>query len=270
MGLSKLSYSTRDEITLGRLWAAAWRRFTAIPHRMAWRTEAVLNPGSLESISSYKKVHSGERCFILGNGPSIATMDLGSLQSEISFGLNRIYMHFDNMDFKPTYFVCMNELVIEQSSEAIEELTLPRFINWNRRKLFASDKSILFLLESYKPHFSDDLLKGVWGGATVTYVALQIAYYMGVQQVILIGVDHNFVAKGAPHKIVVSQGEDQNHFDKEYFPKGFRWQLPDLTISEYAYRLAKEAFEADGREILDATVGGKLEVFTKVDFDTLF
>ena len=104
----------------------------------------------------------------------------------------------------------------------------------------------------------------------MTYVALQLAFYMGFQQVILIGVDHNFSTQGKPNTTVISQGEDKDHFHASYFGKGFRWQLPDLETSERAYRLAKQAFEAAGREVLDATIGGKLQVFPKVDYDQLF
>ena len=54
------------------------------------------------------------------------------------------------------------------------------------------------------------------------------------------------------------------------FGKGFRWQLPDLDTSEVAYTMTREAFAADGRQVLDATIGGKLQVFPKVDYDTYF
>jgi len=33
--------------------------------------------------------------------------------------------------------------------------------------------------------------------------------------------------------------------------------------------MAKQAYEKDGREILDATVGGKLTVFPRVNFDNI-
>jgi hypothetical protein len=69
---------------------------------------------------------------------------------------------------------------------------------------------------------------------------------------------------------VTSEGDDPNHFSGKYFGKGFRWQLPDLEGSERAYRMARAAFEADGRKVVDATVGGKLTVFEKVDFNNLF
>jgi hypothetical protein len=99
---------------------------------------------------------------------------------------------------------------------------------------------------------------------------MQLAYHLGFQKVILIGVDHSFTTQGKPHQAVVSQGDDPNHFSPNYFSKGFRWQLPDLETSEAAYRLAHQAFEADGREIVDATIGGKLTIFPKVDYSSLF
>jgi hypothetical protein len=99
---------------------------------------------------------------------------------------------------------------------------------------------------------------------------MQIAYYLGFLKVILLGVDHSFETKGEPHTIVVSEGDDSNHFDPHYFGKGFRWQLPDLETSEMAYRIAKDKFENANREIVDATINGKLQVFHKVDYQALF
>jgi hypothetical protein len=88
--------------------------------------------------------------------------------------------------------------------------------------------------------------------------------------VILIGVDHTFVTKGNANEAVISQGDDPNHFAPNYFGAGFKWQLPDLVGSERAYRLAKQSYETAGRRVADATIGGKLTVFPKVDYNTLF
>jgi len=110
----------------------------------------------------------------------------------------------------------------------------------------------------------------VWEGATVTNVTLQLAFHMGFQQVILIGVDHNYTALGKPNSTVVSQGDDPNHFSPSYFGKGFRWQLPDLDTSEVGYVMARDAYRKAGREVLDATIGGKLTIFPKVEYASLF
>jgi hypothetical protein len=114
------------------------------------------------------------------------------------------------------------------------------------------------------------MTRRVWEGATVTNVALQLAFYMGFAQVILIGIDHNFANKGKANQTVVSEGDDPNHFSPSYFGKGFRWQLPDLDTSEIGYSLARNAYRKAGREVLDATVNGKLMIFPKVDYNTLF
>jgi len=93
---------------------------------------------------------------------------------------------------------------------------------------------------------------------------------MGFEQVILIGVDHSFTSKGEANKTVISQGDDPNHFMTNYFGKGVKWQLPDLDTSEAGYALAREHYERAGRKILDATVDGRLMIFPKVDYNSLF
>ena len=118
--------------------------------------------------------------------------------------------------------------------------------------------------------FSHDVSGRVWEGATVTNVCLQLAFHMGFETVILIGVDHSFAAKGKPNMTVVSDGDDQSHFDPSYFGKGFRWQLPDLDTSEQGYWMAKQAYDAAGRLVVDATIDGHLQVFPKVAYETLF
>ncbi len=212
--------------------------------------------------------HQGERCFIIGNGPSLSRMDLRPLADEITFGLNRIYLLFDKVGFTTTYYVSVNGLVLEQCAAEIQNLRTTRFIGWVARPWIRAGPDLFFIRSIGTPSFMRDIRKGVWEGATVTYVAMEIAHYMGFDQVVLLGVDHNFVTQGSAHATVVSEGDDLNHFAPDYFGKGFRWQLPDLETSELAYRLAKYQFQSSGREILDATVGGKLDVFPKVDFES--
>jgi hypothetical protein len=217
-----------------------------------------------------KDKHKGQRCFIIGNGPSLKNTDLTLLENEVTFGLNRIYLLFNRIGFCTTYFVSVNKLVIEQCAHDIESLACPKFIGWRARGLIEFTDDMMFLLFKPGVAFCADITRGVSEGATVTYVALQISYYLGFDKVILVGVDHSFTTQGKPHTKVVSQGDDPNHFDSQYFGKGFRWQLPDLETAEQAYRTAKFHFERAGREIVDATIGGRLQVFPKVDYQSLF
>ncbi len=236
---------------------------------------------SIEILHKYKDIHLGERCFIIGNGPSLKNTDLSLLQDEFTFGMNRIYLLFPELGFSTTYYLSVNDLVIEQCVEDILSLQVPRFLSWRSREIiknalgdqnnFPENPPLSFLHTTYTgPKFAHDASYRLWEGATVTYVAMQLAFHMGFKQAVLIGVDHSFTTKGKPNTTVVSQGEDPNHFDRNYFGKGFRWQLPDLETSELAYQRARENYTAAKREIIDATVGGKLTVFPKVEYQSLF
>jgi hypothetical protein len=154
---------------------------------------------------------------------------------------------------------------------------MPKFISWRSRNLidpgdgWSPPPDLIFLHTTYTgPKFARDVRGRLWESATVTYVSLQLAFHMGFDQAVLIGVDHNFTTQGAPNTTVVSKGDDHDHFQSNYFGAGFRWQLPDLETSERGYRLALDAYQEADRKVLDATVGGKLTVFPKIDFNTLF
>jgi hypothetical protein len=230
-----------------------------------WRQE------SIKKIRALKDTHSGERCFIIGNGPSLKNTDLTKLKNEFTFGMNRFYLAFPELGFRTSLLLTVNDLVIEQCAEDIRALPIPTFVSWRGRKWIQPADNLHYLYTSYQlPGFSKDASGRLWEGATVTYVAMQLAFYMGFKQVVLIGVDHNFTTQGKPNTTVVSGGDDPNHFNASYFGKGFRWQLPDLETSELAYTMAREAYQTAGREIIDATVGGKLTVFPKVGYESLF
>ena len=244
-----------------------------------WRRE------SIRRLAALKDAHAqaGSRAFIIGNGPSLKNTDLSKLRNEFTFGVNRIYLMFPELGFTTTYLCVVNDLVIEQTARDLAALDLPKFLAWRSRRHFKNVERLTFnvqrstfnlptfLYTTYTgPRFSRDVRGRVWEGATVTNVALQLAFHMGFQQVILIGVDHNYTAAGKPNTTVTSQGDDPNHFSPAYFGKGFRWQLPDLETSEMGYHMARQAYEAAGREVLDATVGGKLTIFPKVDYNSLF
>ncbi len=273
---------TAKQIIPAPLWNAARASFDALV-RIPELPAAYLHPwrrASMERLAALKDIHRGQRCFIIGNGPSLRQTDLSKLRGECTFGVNRIYLLFPELGFTTTYYLSMNDLVIKQCAEEMLALPMPKFLTWRshhffRRETFNVQHSTpdmpTFLYTTYTgPKFARDVTGRLWEGATVTYVALQLAFHMGFEQAILIGVDHNFVTQGAANQTVTSEGDDPNHFAPNYFDKGFKWQLPDLETSERAYRMAKAAYEAAGRQVLDATLGGKLTVFQKADYPSLF
>ncbi len=254
-----------------------WREASSLWYagqRAAQWPQAAFHPlrrASIRQLAALKDKHRGQRCFIIGNGPSLKQTDLSCLKDELTFGMNRFYLAFPDLGFTTTYYLSINSLVIEQCAGDIRGLSMPKFLSWRSHPLIEPTPDVVFLHTTYTgPKFAPDARGRLWEGATVTYVAMQLAFHMGFQQAILIGVDHSFSSQGKPNTTVVSQGDDRDHFNANYFGKGFRWQLPDLETSERAYIMARQAYAAAGREVLDATVGGKLTVFPKVDYESLF
>jgi hypothetical protein len=246
--------------------------------RMADLPGLVFHPWRLDSnrrLEGYQNKYFGKRCFVIGNGPSLKNTDLSLIKDEYTFGMNRVYLAFKEWGFQTNFLVSVNDLVIEQCHQELRELSLPKFFSWRSKDLlFPSgnpDINSHFLYTTYTgPKFNRQIRSRFWEGATVTYVCLQLAFCMGFSEVYLIGVDHSFDVKGKANQTIVSGGDDPNHFSPEYFGKGFRWQIPDLDTSESAYHLANSAYLAAGRKIIDATIGGKLTVFPKVNYESIF
>jgi len=239
-----------------------------LPKYIYWYMHPSGREHLLEVLKPYRDHFFGYRCVVIGNGPSLNDMDLSLLENEYTFGLNRIYLLFEEMGFKTTFLVSVNRFVLNQFSADICKLPILKFISWSHRSQYSADNNTVFV--SFKPSHKakGKINDGVYPlGATVTNVALEIAYYMGFSEVILIGVDHSYEDKGMGNIAVVSQKDDNNHFSKGYFGPGITWQLPDYKLMEKGYQVMKELFKKNDRQIVDATLNGKLQIFPKVSFE---
>lgn len=223
-----------------------------------------------ERLLRFRDRHKGERCVIVCNGPSLNSMDLSFLRDEIVIGLNKIYLGLPRFGFYPRYLVAVNDKVIAQSASAYRDMTAIKFISDRSAHLLPADAWTYHIrTHGLDGLFYPDITQGVREGHTVTHAALQIAYYMGVCEVIIIGMDHRFAPAGPANSEQIMTGPDPNHFSPDYF-RDQKWDAPNLAGSEMSYRAARAAFEADGRRIIDATAGGACEVFEKANYQELF
>lgn len=207
--------------------------------------------------TEFQDIHAGETCIVVGNGPSLKDVPIAFLKKYPSFGTNRIYLR---NGFTPTYYCSVNPLVIEQSAAEINAISC-------RAKFIAADYASLIpgsygLVSTGAQLFSFNPAAYIYEGYTVTYVCMQLAFFMGFRTVLLVGVDHKFIMNGTPNAETVWEGNDPNHFDESYF-KGARWNNPDLERSAQAYALAEKAFRENKRRILNLTKDTALDVFTK-------
>lgn len=222
-------------------------------------------------ISSLRNRHAGERCVLVANGPSLNRMDLSFLRRETAIGLNKIFLGLANFRFYPRYYVAVNEKVIAQSTREIKAMNCVKFIS-SRSAALVPENALTYHIDTVNPsaRFCEDISLGVHEGWTVTYVALQIAYFLGFSEVVLIGLDHRYAFSGQPNEAGRIDGPDPNHFSEHYFGHGQNWDNPDLARSEESYRIARATYEKAGRRIIDATVEGACTIFDKADYRRLF
>ena len=73
------------------------------------------------AIQKYKNFYDGQRCFIIGNGPSLTIKDLEKLKAfgEISIASNSIYNLFPSTDWRPTIYTVHDFQVIKKTREKI-------------------------------------------------------------------------------------------------------------------------------------------------------
>jgi len=239
-----------------------------------------------KQIHNFKNKFKDEACVIIGNGPSLNNMDLTKLHNVKTFGVNSIFLLSEKISFKPTFYTVEDRLVVKHNQETIlnydvENKFFPHFY----KDQLSSKDSVFFHMDSrfYRDEynilkntnikFSKNFSKVAFAGQTVTYLNIQLAYYMGFKNIYLIGVDFDYVLptnvikKG---KVWESHGDDPNHFDKRYFGKGKEYHDPQLHKTIFAYEKAKTFLEDNGREITNLTKGGKLEVFQRDDYDDIF
>lgn len=206
-----------------------------------------------------------KRCFIVATGPSLRVDDLYTLKSNktFCFGVNSILRIKD--EWVADAYVASDSNFISNNLEAIEKYNCNlKFIGNSNKEYWTKEHN-----DSYKIHvttvgagidFSEEIEQKIYGGygsyGTVTYVCIQLAAYMGFSEIYLLGVDCNYV-----------MGSKNNHFIAEEIEDN-RDHREDAMIKAYEY--AKKYTDSHGIKIYNATRGGMLEVFERVDFDSLF
>lgn len=228
---------------------------------------------SNKKILKFKNLHYGERCFIIGNGPSLRIDDLEKIKDEYSFASHRIYKLFDQTQWHPTYYCAQDLRLIDSSHDEIDAMQISnKFIAYcQERELDYFDNAIFvrLLIEDFYPNlpnFSQNPIKGIYEGFTVTYMCLQLAFYMGFSEIYLLGMDHQYsIERFVDGQIVINNGI-QDHFDANDKVTNY----PQPEKSTLSYQAAKKNCDMNNIKIFNATRGGKLEVFPRINFDTLF
>lgn len=223
-----------------------------------------------------KNKYKGQRCFIVGNGPSLNIEDLNKLKNEKTFAFNRIYYIFEKTEWRPSFYVTEDIKIISNSLDEINKLNLknifvPDIIKFDYKIKINNAiyfKETIEYFEDRLPNFSDNM--DIYWGGTVAYTAMQMAVYMGFKEIYLIGVDHNFRVSQDSNGNIKVDNSVKDYFCGNYNSDKDELYIPNLDNSTKAYMAARKYCDEHDVTIYNATRGGKLEVFERVDFDKLF
>ena len=236
----------------------------------------------------YKDKHLGQRCFIIGNGPSLKAEDLEKIKDEYSFGCNKIYKIFPETSWRPTYYFVEDSFVYKNSYKEIKKISCPKFVSnlsLDRERLPLIKGGVkffdyLYYWDTYPkyPPLTVDFTQEVWCAYNVGYQMLNAAIYMGFKEIYLLGMDFSYdfsnskpvkrkTKSGETHTVYIMAKEDGNHFGKDYWGPGEINYDTDTKYALKAFELIEKESKNLGIKIYNATRGGKLEVFKRVKLE---
>lgn len=215
------------------------------------------------SLRSLKDKFKGKRVFITCTGPSLTIEDLESLKDEYVFGMNSICLIHDKTEWKPDFFGCQDLhvfLKIKDTMIATDNGLV--FMPYTLKKTYKMPEDYVYFHMSGSYHlyemiygpryfakFSDDCYKTVYDGYSITYSIMQLAMYMGFDELYLLGADCNYL------------GQRQHFVETGHYDPGAEHAAERMFAS---YEVAKKYAESYGVKILNATRGGCLELFPRV------
>jgi len=233
--------------------------------------------GMRDLLGRYYHKHCGERCFVLGNGPSLNKLDLSKLSDEWLFGCNCIYLKRDELERGVDYYFLVDTILAPQIQHEVNEY------------LSHGDIKVLFLHSAYTDIIHDngaDVIVSQWSNVVQSFsntgtLMVIIAAYMGFNPVYMIGMDANYdgIVDGSRpirrnvHTLI---GDDQWHFDPNYSRK------PDGTSIEFIFGVDEASLMLAGFDraygiaagcgcsVFNAGVDSRLQIFEKVDYESLF
>tara|TARA_Y100001937_G_C7107796_1_gene325931 strand:+ start:918 stop:1736 length:819 start_codon:yes stop_codon:yes gene_type:complete len=234
----------------------------------------------------YKDAHKGKRVFLVANGPSLNDTNLDLLKDEITFAMNRISLKYEETSWRPTYYLFSSTNVMPSK---------PWHQAWRSsvRKAMSVDETTCFVANQFKgcidpsnefektnwfysmtevkpdldgnihpSCFSTDVVERIDKTGTTMNLALQLCYYMGFSEIILVGAD-----LGWTHD--TGTKNDPNHFVKDYVAEIVR---PEKTNNQMrnVHSLAAAYFERDKPETVFYNASSKtvLDVYPIIDFES--
>lgn len=237
----------------------------------------------------FKNIHNGERVFILCTGPSIRKTNLKWLKNEYTIAVSSFCLHSDCKYINPTYYCIPSFEETYSELRATERLRRVVSKGGSDTKYFYSIhekrivdemkeylyKEVYYLDFVYFPSFESidlDICNRIPSPQSVSIMALTLALYMGFKEIVLLGTEHDSLRTGEyEHFYEKEESLDsfQNYDELGKYKNSFSSDLADYGRLWEQYKQIKIIAERNGSRIVNATQGGVLDVFERVQFEKL-
>lgn len=192
-------------------------------------------------LENFYNLHAGETCLLVGNGPNLAQTPPEWFDYP-SFGMNTCHLWAG--EWMPDYYCTVDKRVMREFGDAVYEkyAAIPKFIPRPNLNKWQGDNFYRFLhrpgglqAKGYCPADKDALTVDGIGYTNVMHVAIQIAWHMGFDKMIMIGVQHR------PHKAQEHFWGVDHKMNAMHFPewledyKYLAERLDLVNISENTY-----------------------------------
>lgn len=226
-----------------------------------------------DRLRQFKDIHKGERCFIVATGPSLTIEDVDKLKGEICWTCNSGINLFDKTDWRPMYYAVADGTVFRRIADSLDPKEFNaafynhKDIEWGGENVYPLPMWVSLVMDAAtrrviprswrKKRMSSDITKTVYMGGNVTNVILQICFYMGFNEIYLLGCDCNYKCAATHSSLTKYIDDDKLAESADYIG----WSM----IQDH--KCAKKTADRLGIKIFNATRGGMLEAYPRVDLD---
>ncbi len=230
-----------------------------------------------KEILKIKGIYAGRRAFVICNGPSLRASDLEKIadNGDLSIACNKIDRIFGFTKWRPTFYTIADENYQFSLSPILNNIPAKYkfFLQTSFIKTWKAKGNCFFLncngkyeyLE--KPQLCTNIESEIPIIGTVTFLMIVILLYLGIREIIILGCDNTYAVEITKDGKIVKNNVS-SYFEgcdkKDMQNAASTWQM------NIAYKCIKDYANVNGIRIFNATRGGHLEEFERVDFDTLF
>jgi hypothetical protein len=229
-------------------------------------------------IQGLKGICSGERCFIIGNGPSLKAEDLELLKDEKCFAFNRIYYMYPKTNWRPWVYMVIDHdgvvqidkdknFIVDGSYVFLNDKEISnKYKSQNAHWVFAYDKFRILAYQVRNFKVKEDVSKCFSLNCfSVSIDAFELAIFMGFKEIYLLGLDTEYPVSVDKHGKKIMNGNIYAHFTENKDEDKKLINYTEALID--CYQVCKEYADRQGIKVYNCTRGGKLEVFERKNLE---